>query len=89
MAAKSFLVVIEEAESNYCAYAPDLPGCVATGKTREEVERNMQEALEMHLRGLAEDEIAIPTPSARSEYFSVPARGRTRKASRTPGAGID
>jgi predicted RNase H-like HicB family nuclease len=79
MATKRFLVVIEEAGNNFSAYAPDLPGCVATGGTREEVERNMQEALELHLQGLAEDEVAIPAPSARSEYFSVPARKRPRR----------
>jgi len=50
-----FLVVIEKANGNYSAYAPDLPGCVATGKTVEEVERNMHEAIEMHVRGLLED----------------------------------
>ncbi len=66
-----FLVVIEKAGGNYCAYAPDFPGCVATGKTRKEVEQNMREALDMHVLGLAEDGIEIPVPSAKSEYFSV------------------
>jgi predicted RNase H-like HicB family nuclease len=66
-----FLVVIEEAGENYSAYIPDLPGCVATGKTREEVARNMRDAMEMHLQGLAEDDIEIPLPRASSEYFSV------------------
>lgn len=46
-----FLVVIEKANGNYSAYAPDLPGCVATGKTIEEVERRMHQAIEMHIRG--------------------------------------
>ncbi len=49
-----FLVVIERANGNYSAYAPDLPGCGATGKTGEETERNMHEAIEMHVRGLLE-----------------------------------
>lgn len=47
-----FLVVVEKADGNYSAYSPDLPGCVATGVTREEVERNMHEAIEIHVRGL-------------------------------------
>ncbi|MBM4330511.1 MAG: type II toxin-antitoxin system HicB family antitoxin [Deltaproteobacteria bacterium] len=47
-----FLVVIEKANDNYSAYSPDLPGCVATGTSREEAERNMHEAIEMHVRGL-------------------------------------
>ena len=48
-------VVIEYAGENYGAYSPDLPGCVATGDTREEVEANMREAIEFHLEGLAEE----------------------------------
>ena len=52
-----FRIVVEKAKSNYSAYSPDLPGCVATGATRKEVERNMHEAIEMHLRGLQEDSV--------------------------------
>ena len=62
-----FLVVIEKAASNYSAYSPDLPGCVATGKTREEAERNMHEAIEMHVRGLKEDKLPVPDP-LRADY---------------------
>ncbi|MBU7047699.1 MAG: type II toxin-antitoxin system HicB family antitoxin, partial [Theionarchaea archaeon] len=54
------------------AYSPDLPGCVATGETREEVEHNMYEAIEMHLRGLREDNMSIPEPHAIAEYMEVP-----------------
>jgi len=50
-----FLIVIEKANNNYSAYSPDLPGCVATGTTREDAERNMYEAIEMHIQGLLED----------------------------------
>jgi predicted RNase H-like HicB family nuclease len=50
-----FRVVIEKAEGNYSAYSPDLPGCVATGATCKEVERNMYEAIEIHVRGLESD----------------------------------
>ena len=55
MTLKKFLIVIEKAGKNYSAYSPDLPGCVATGKTREETEERMHEAIEMHIRGLIED----------------------------------
>ena len=66
-----FLVVIERANGNYSAYAPDLPGCVATGKAVEETERNMHEAIEMHVRGLLEDSLPVPVSSALSEYMTV------------------
>lgn len=55
-----FLVVIEKANNNYSAYSPDLSGCVATGVTREEIERNMHEAIELHVQGLIEDDLSIP-----------------------------
>ena len=54
-----FLVVIEKANGNYSAYSPDLPGCIATGTTREDAEKNMHEAIEMHVRGLLEDKFPI------------------------------
>jgi predicted RNase H-like HicB family nuclease len=66
-----FLVMIEKAESNFSAYSPDLSGCVATGATREEAERNMREAIEMHVRGLQEDSFPIPEPHASAEYIAV------------------
>ena len=55
-----FLVVIEKANRNYSAYSPDLPGCDATGSTREEAERNMHEAIELHVKGLLEDNLPVP-----------------------------
>ena len=66
-----FLVVIEKADGNYSAYAPDLPGCVATGKTREEVEENMHSAMEMHVQGLLEDNLPVPEPHSFSEYVAI------------------
>ena len=54
-----FFVVIEKANNNYSAYSPDLLGCVATGVTREEVGRNMHEAIEIHVQGLIEDDLYI------------------------------
>jgi predicted RNase H-like HicB family nuclease len=68
-----FLIVIEKANGNYSAYSPDLPGCVATGKTREETERNMQEAVEMHVQGMLEDNLPIPASEAIAEYIAVAA----------------
>jgi len=55
-----FLIVTEKADKNYSAYSPDLPGCVATGSTRDEVSRNMYEAIEMHVQGLIEDKLPVP-----------------------------
>ena len=66
-----FLIVIEKANGNYSAYSPDLPGCVATGETREEVERNMYEAIEMHVQGLIKDNLPIPKSQTFSEYIVV------------------
>lgn len=66
-----FLVVIEKARSNYSAYSPDLPGCVATGVTREETEKSMHEAIEMHIKGLLEDHLPIPPSSSSAEYIAV------------------
>jgi len=64
-------VVIEKAKENYSAYSPDLPGCVATGATREEVERNMHKAIEMHVQGLLEDNLPVPQSSSFAEYIAV------------------
>jgi predicted RNase H-like HicB family nuclease len=68
-----FLVVIEKAESNYSAYSPDLPGCVATGKTREDAETNMFEAIRFHLQGLQEDNLAIPESVSFAEIMAIAA----------------
>ena len=66
-----FLIVIEKGEGNYSAYSPDLPGCIATGATREEAERNMHEAIEIHVRGMIEDNIPIPESTSFAEYVAV------------------
>ena len=66
-----FLVVIEKANGNYLAYSPDLPGCVATGATSEEAERNMHEAIELHVLGLQEDNLPIPESHSFVEYVVV------------------
>jgi len=66
-----YLIVIERAPHNYSAYSPDLPGCVATGRTRKETESRMREAIELHLRGMKEDGLPIPRPSASAELVTV------------------
>jgi len=66
-----YAVVIEKAESNYSAYVPDLPGCVATGTSVAETEAQIREAIEFHLEGMREDGIPIPPPSSQVEYVDV------------------
>ena len=66
-----FLIVIEKANGNYSAYSPDLTGCAATGATREEAEKNMYEAIELHLQGLKEDGVSIPQSTSFAEYIAV------------------
>ena len=68
-----YAIVIEQGENNFSAYVPDLPGCVATGATVEEVEREIQEAIEFHLEGMRADGLPIPKPSSRVEYVEVAA----------------
>jgi predicted RNase H-like HicB family nuclease len=68
-----FLVVIEKAGRNYSAYSPDLPGCVVTGRTREETAQNMHEAIELHVQGMIEDKLPIPKSHTFAEYIAVAA----------------
>ena len=68
---RRFLVVIEKCKNNYSAYSPDLIGCIATGKTREETEKNMHEAIQFHLDGLEEDSLPIPKQTSFAEYVAV------------------
>jgi predicted RNase H-like HicB family nuclease len=68
-----YAVVIEKAEGNYSAYVPDLPGCVATGATVEEVESEIREAIAFHLDGMREDGIPIPAPTSKVEYIELAA----------------
>lgn len=66
-----YAIVIEKAESNYSAYVPDLPGCVATGSTVEEVEEEIGEAIRLHIDGLREDGLPVPEPTALAEYIEA------------------
>ena len=66
-----FAVVIENASTNYSAYVPDLPGCVATGQTIKEVEKEIQSAIKFHLDGLKKDGLPVPKPSSAVEYVEA------------------
>lgn len=68
-----YLIVIEETETGFSAYSPDVDGCIATGKTRQEVEENMQEALKFHLEGLLLENQEIPRSRTYSNYLEVKA----------------
>jgi predicted RNase H-like HicB family nuclease len=70
---KKYLIIVEKTATGYSAYSPDVPGCSSTGKTKEEVERNIQEAIEFHLEGLREEGHEIPEPSSYSSYINVAA----------------
>ena len=66
-----YTVVFEKTPSNYSAYLPDLPGCVATGATRDEVERNIREAVTFHIDGMRQDGLPIPEPAAWTELVEA------------------
>jgi predicted RNase H-like HicB family nuclease len=68
-----YAVVIEKAENNYSAYVPDLPGCVATGATVEEIESEIREAIAFHLEGMREDGLPVPYPTSKVEYIELAA----------------
>ena len=70
---KRYAIVVEKAKSNYAAYVPDLPGCVATGATVKETERRIREAIEIHVEGLRQDGLPVPKPSSRVHYVEIPA----------------
>lgn len=68
-----FLVIVEKTDTGYSAYSPDIDGCVATGETKNEVEKNMKEAIEFHLEGLAVENQEIPVPNSYPSYLEVSA----------------
>jgi predicted RNase H-like HicB family nuclease len=71
MAMMRYMVVVERGETNWGAHAPDLPGCVAVGETREEVLRLIREAIEFHIDGLKQDGLPVPPPSSEGEFVEV------------------
>jgi len=64
-----YIIIIEKSGTGYSAYVPDLPGCIATGKTKAIVEKNIFEAIQFHLEGLKEEHIKIPFPRTEAETF--------------------
>ena len=68
-----YAIVVEKTRNNYSAYVPDLPGCVATGFTVEETEREIREAIGFHIEGLVEDGLPIPQPASIVEYLEITA----------------
>lgn len=66
-----YAIAIEQAEGNYSAYVPDLPGCVATGTTIAEVESEIREAIAFHVEGLRADGLLIPNPQSQVDYVDV------------------
>ena len=65
-----YLVIIEKTATGYSAYVPDLPGCITVGDTKEEIEINIKEAIQLHVEGMREDGLVIPTPS--TEAVTIP-----------------
>ena len=68
-----YLVIIEESDNGYSAFLPDLPGCIATGGTKDEVEAPVREGVEMHLEGLRESGDPVPPPRSSATYVDVAA----------------
>ena len=68
-----YLIVVEKTETGFSAYSPDVPGCVSTGRTEEETETNMKEAIGFHVDGLKREGLPAPQPSTKSAYVEVAA----------------
>ena len=68
-----YLVIIEETKTGYSAFSPDLPGCIAAGSSKEEVEKNMKEAIAFHLEGMSQEGLEAPQSHSFSTYLEVPA----------------
>jgi predicted RNase H-like HicB family nuclease len=73
---RKYLIIVESTNSGYSAYSPDLDGCIATGATREKVEKEMRAAIAFHLEGLAQNGETAPEPHTYSAYVEVPAHSR-------------
>ena len=66
-----YLIVVEPTETGFSAYSPDVPGCIATGGDRDEVEQEMRAAIEFHLAGMREEGLETPAPKSYSSYIDV------------------
>jgi predicted RNase H-like HicB family nuclease len=67
-----YLVILERTKTGFSAFSPDLPGCVATGTTREETERNMRDAIALHVEGMHQEGLQVPQPHSSSTYVDIP-----------------
>ena len=68
-----YLIILEPTDTGFSAYSPDVPGCITTGKTKVETERNMREAIELHLDGMREEGLELPKPGAEAGFVDVAA----------------
>jgi predicted RNase H-like HicB family nuclease len=67
-----YLIVIEKTETGFSAYSPDLPGCIATGATRQDIEQTLRDAIEFHIEGLRKEGYEVTEPSSYSTYVDIP-----------------
>lgn len=81
MITKRFLIIVEKAGRGFSAYSPDLPGCISTGKTREQTEANMNAAVKFHIEGMLEDGQAIPKPQSSAAYLlqEIPVQSKVKR----------
>lgn len=70
---KTYLIIVEQTSTGYSAYSPDVPGCGSTGRTRDEVEHNIREALAFHIEGLKQEGYPVPEPRSYSSYIEIAA----------------
>lgn len=70
---KEYVAIYEHTENNWTAYSPDVPGCMAAGKTKEEVERNFADALTFHIEGLKAEGLPVPEPTSETGRVSIAA----------------
>lgn len=70
---KKYLVIIEKTKTGYSAYSPDVEGCIATGKTKTDVEKRIQEAIEFHIEGMTREGYETPEPKCYSKYMEIAA----------------
>lgn len=68
-----YLIVVEQTSTGFSAYSPDIPGCVSAGRTEEEIEANMKEAIAFHVDGLRREGLPVPIPSTKTAYVEIPA----------------
>jgi len=72
---RRYAIVIEHGDTNLSAYVPDLPGCITTGRSVEEIERNIREAIELHIEGLREEGEPVPEPQTEVSYVELQSVG--------------